>query len=122
MDQPAPLTPLEKTVLRQFALHLGAEAQEADAWVNALRAEKREYTGVGFYVDLAASPPIPAKLPLPPSPLKGVSGNLNAEGHPVGFLLYLQNGQATCLECHQWAPFCWPSEISSFEVGPDPLC
>jgi len=121
------LTPLESAVLDFICNTIGEDGAALRAQMAKARLRKRENTGSGFftYFDIdRAAPPIGERKPR--DLRDGPFGKVDGAAYGMGFILWLKDGYADCLEGYCYAnedTKGWDLENLSFELSaslPDP--
>jgi len=89
-------TPLEKAVFVAICeMHL-ADRVALDMQLASAAVTRRENTGAGFYTDFEVERTSPPTIEH--GPLGGPEAKIDGLEHGMGFLLWLANGYAKCLE------------------------
>jgi hypothetical protein len=113
------LTPLEAAVLDMLLAgddtHLAILREQR----RLLRVTDREYSGVGFFTDLAIAPDAPRLPGAPMLRFGDVIADIEGLVHGAGFVLFVDDGLITMLEGHLWGDARWPDEITKFTVRYD---
>jgi len=94
-------TPLERAVLDSICAMHPADRSALVAQLSTAVFDRRENTGCGFFthfaVDRSCSPPIGGKR------LRdGPAAQIEGVKHGFGFILWLEEGYADCLEGYNW--------------------
>jgi hypothetical protein len=97
----ASFTPLELRVLDAICEKYPADCSALQAQISAAALDRRENTGCGFFtyfvVDRSSSPPINGER------LRdGPAARIEGVKHGFGFILWLDEGYANCLEGYNW--------------------
>jgi|SRR5690242_16048709 hypothetical protein len=118
------LTPLERAVLAYIADTCSEDGAALRAQVAAARLRDRKNTGSGFFtyfdIDRAAPPTSERK---PRDMRDGPFGKVGGAAHGMGFILWLKDGYADCLEGYCYAndeTKGWDLENLSFELSASP--
>jgi hypothetical protein len=94
-------TPLERAVLASIGDMHSSDQSALDAQLSTAVFDRRENTGCGFFtyfaVDQSSTPPISGSR-LRDGPYAQVEG----VEHGFGFILWLKEGYANCLEGYNW--------------------
>ena len=108
------LTDLEAAALRML-LHgdYPALAQLREQ-LAACRVAARDMTGAGFFTHLECAE-APSPLLVFDAILSDVNGEIAGLDHGVGFLLWVEGGRPTTLECFTYVGD-WPTEVAGFEL------
>lgn len=110
-------TPLEKAIFAAIGeMHL-ADRVALDAQLASAAFNRRENTGAGFYTHFEVkhtAPPI-----VEHSPLDGPQAKIDGLEHGMGFILWLENGYAKCLEgyCYNESTVGIDFEHTAFKIA-----
>jgi hypothetical protein len=101
MSEPSIFTLLERAVLDSIYEMHPEDRPTLQAQLSTAVFVRRENTGCGFFtyfaVDVSSSPPIGGKR------LRdGPAARIQGVKHGFGFILWLENGYAHCLEGYNW--------------------
>ena len=108
------LNDLEKTLIKQFMDRKAVSLQDDESFCSGLNAESRDFTGVGFIVNLKQS----EKLKVDDASESYKWGALGAKLNSsldTGYLFYVENGYLVSIEGYTYAED-WPDSISEIEV------
>ncbi|MBN8613296.1 MAG: hypothetical protein J0L92_22070 [Deltaproteobacteria bacterium] len=119
------LTPFERAVVERILAGMydvpGRDVLRAQ--LPAMRVARREYTGVGLFVDFQHAEGV---VRLPNAARGTFGGDVYAEipglPHGAGFVLYVIEGLVETLECFGYASDVnsWPREIRKWEMADPP--
>ena len=108
------LNKLEKTLIKQFLKRKAVRLQNEESFISDLSVECRDFTGVGFVVNLSKS----ERLKVGDTGESYRWGDLGAKLNSsldTGYLFYVENGYLASIEGYTYAED-WPDNISEIEV------
>ena len=108
------LSDLEKTLIKKFVEKKFVSLQDEESFFSSLNVESRDFTGVGFSVNLKKS----EKLKVGDTSESYIWGDLGAKLNSsldTGYLFYVENGYLISIEGYTYAED-WPDSISEIEV------
>lgn len=108
------LNDLEKKLIRQFLNRKAVMLRDEESFFSGLKVESREFTGVGFIVNLELS----EQLKIDDGTETYKWGDLGAKLNSsldTGYLFYVENGYLVCIEGYTYAEN-WPDRISDIEI------
>jgi hypothetical protein len=112
----AELLPLERAVLEVITREPSPILQILSRQVACCTVSKREYTGVGFFTYLRVPDDVPRVSGVKDRfPLGDIRAEIVGLEHGAGFLLWVENGCATCLEGYTYDEP-WPEVIGDFSL------
>lgn len=117
MTNSLPIEPIEVVVLTDFFLRKDLSCEEHDNLFSDVTVSERDFTGVGFYTYFNPSAVLElegfGERYLWTDTVGTINGNFN-----VGFIVYVENGRITCIECHRYTfDSDWPDTVLEIELG-----
>jgi hypothetical protein len=110
------LEPLEIAVLQELLAGEHPVLVALRAQMRGLRVKTREFSGTGFFTELApTSRAIPAPVPSGKLRFGDVHATIGGLTHGAGFLLYVDAGLLHMLEGYSYEEK-WPEELDVFSV------
>ena len=109
-------TPLEVEVMEKFLAGPNPILGALRAQFRTASVKKREFTGVGFWLDIELAPDaVPARLSQSLH-LTDVGAELEGVTRGIGFVLHVLGGQMSLLEGFTYNEP-WPAQIGTFSVA-----
>ena len=113
MSKQKDLSMFEKNVIKFI---LNSDAPEYMPHMPYLMVSNRENTGVGCYIDLYYSDNDLTFYSEKKTLGQTVYAEIENLKGGAGFILYIDNGRITVLECFSHTSACWPDSVINFSI------
>jgi hypothetical protein len=108
-------TLLEKSVLERMLDKAGEQFETLRRQLSLAVVSKREFSGVGFFTELALSNDAPVKRDIADMTVGDVGAELPGLEHGAGFVLFVRNGAISMLEGYTYDEK-WPESTDGFKL------
>jgi hypothetical protein len=109
------LTPLEKSVLDTLLDKSGEPFDTFRRQLSFANVSKREFSGVGFFTELALPDDAPVGRDVSDMTLGDVGAQISGLEHGAGFVLFIRGGAITMLEGYSYDEK-WPNSTDEFKL------